>query len=177
MTLLAPFALALQTPTAPAAKPVAPLKIAPRAYFIAHCQRCHGVDGINFVPGFADEPLEKLRADIVRMADGPGGASLATEDVGVQLAYHRLMSEGLPFIAWTGRDGLVLKGEASDGATLKANIGTLKPGKDGEWTLTLASEADLARVRITATLDGKSSVLAPTTAPYAKLPEKKGLSG
>ena len=173
LLLLAPFALALQTPTAPAQKPVTPLKVAPRAYFTAHCQRCHGVDGINFVPGFADEPAEKLRADIVRMADGPGGASLAPEDVAVQVAYHRLMSDERPFVSWTGREGLVLRGEVSDGATLKANVGTMVMGKDGGWSLTLPSDADFTRLRLTATLGKVSSELVPYRTPYTRSLESK----
>ena len=67
---LLPFLLAaaqVPTPSTETKKPTAPLKLAPRAYFAAHCQRCHGVDGTNVSPGFAKEPLEKLGADIERV--------------------------------------------------------------------------------------------------------------
>src|SRR5437868_4756765 len=118
----------LQTPEKPEEKkPPAPLKLAPRAYFVAHCQRCHGVDGTNYAPQFAkDKPLEKLRFDIERMARGPGGLVLRPEDVEVQLAYHQLISAAKPFISWTGKDGLTLSGESTEGAKLSATVGELK---------------------------------------------------
>ena len=155
-----------------AKKPTEPLKTPPRAYFTDHCQRCHGTDGDHFIPGFATEPEAKLRADIVRMADGPGGASLKAEDVDVQVAYHRLISAQKPFVSWTGRDGLTLKGEVTDGATLTSNLGTPKIGEDGAWTLVLPSQADLAKLRLTAALGEAKTEFAPSESAFAKPAEK-----
>ncbi len=160
----------------PAKKPSEPLKSPPRAYFTAHCQRCHGVDGDHFIPGFADEPETKLRADIVRMAEGPGGAPLKPEDVDVQVAYHRLMSSERPFVSWTSRDGLTLKGEVTDGAKLTSNVGEPKVDEDGAWTLTLPSEADFTKLKLTATLDKKETVFAPSESPFSKA-TKEGEKG
>ncbi|GEM_PF-2495749 len=170
-----PLIAIAQTPAPQGAdeKPSAPLKVAPRAYFTAHCQRCHGVDGINFVPGFAKEPPDKLKADIVRMADGPGGAPLKPEDVEVQIAYHRLISAQKPFVAWTEREGLTLKGEVAEGADLKASVGKLTVDDDGVWTLVLPSEADLKTLRLTATLDKATTEFVPSESPFAKLKEEK----
>lgn len=169
-----PFLLAAQVPAPEAKKPTEPLKLAPRGYFAAHCQRCHGVDGTNFAPGFAKEPLEKLRADIVRMAEGPGGAPLKPEDVEVQLGYHQLISAEKPFVSWTGREGLVLKGEMTEGAKLVASVGTLKIGADEDaWTLTLPVGTDLPKLKLTATLDKQETVFVPSESAYAKPSEKK----
>ncbi len=175
--LKAPLALAalpilfafIQAPDAK--KPSAPLKNPPRAYFAAHCQRCHGVDGGNFIPGFADEPDAKLRADIVRMAEGPGGAPLKPEDVDVQVAYHRLISAEKPFVSWTARDGLTLKGEMTDGAKLSASVGELK-ADDSNWTLVLPSDADFKPLKLTATVGKKTTELVPSETPFAKPSEK-----
>lgn len=170
LVALAPIlAAAVQGPAEK--KPTEPLKVAPREYFARHCQRCHGVDGSNFVPGFADEPEEKLRADIVRMADGPGGAPLEPEDVEVQIAYHRLFSDERPFASWTAREGLTLTGELSEGAKLAANVGEAKIDKDGGWSLALPSEADFARLRLTATLGKRAAELIPSESPIAKPPK------
>lgn len=167
MALLAvPFLLAaIQEP---AKKPVEPLKTPPRSYFAAHCQRCHGIDGSNFIPGFADEQEAKLRADITRMADGPGAAPLKPEDVEVQVAYHRLISSERPFVSWTSREGLTLKGEVTDGAKLTANVGEPKVDEDDVWTLTLPSEADFARLKLTATVGKKTTEFVPSESAYAK---------
>jgi mono/diheme cytochrome c family protein len=158
----------------PEKKPPAPLKVAPRAYFTAHCQRCHGIDGSNFVPGFAkDKPLETLRADIVRMAEGPGGAPLKPEDVEVQVAYHQLISAERPFVSWTSREGRVLKGEVADGAKLTANVGTVVVDDDFVWTLTLPSEADFAKLELKATMGKKETALVPSETAFAKPEEPK----
>lgn len=178
--LLAMVPFALAAVQEPEKKPPAPLKVAPRAYFTAHCQRCHGVDGSNFVPGFAkDKPLETLRADIVRMAEGPGGAPLKPEDVEVQVAYHQLISAEKPFVSWTSREGLVLKGEVADGATLTANVGAVTVDDDYAWTLTLPSEAEFAKLKLTATIGKKETVLAPSETAFAKpdKPKKEDAEG
>lgn len=169
-----PFVLAaIQNPAEDDKKPPEPLKVAPRAYFVDHCQRCHGVDGFNYPANFAkDEGPEKLRADIIRMADGAGTAPIKEKkDVDVQVAYHELMSAKRPFIAWTGREGLKLKGEVSDGATLVSNLGKVEVNDDSEWTLTLASEADLAKLKLTATLEKKDSTLEFAKGSYSTLPK------
>lgn len=152
-----------------APKPGEPLKLAPRAYFVGHCQRCHGVDGANYPKDFAKaEGKDKLRADIVRMAAGPGGAPLKDPDVDVQMAYHALISDRRPFLSVTERKGAVVKGEVSDGATLKASIGTVEIDDDDEWTLTLPSDTDFAKVKLTATLGDKTTDLVPAESAYAK---------
>lgn len=178
LTLVAvPFVVAaVQTPAEDEKKPPEPLKLGPRAYFVDHCQRCHGVDGFNYPAGFAkDEGPEKLRADIIRMANGAGNAPLKEkQDVDVQVAYHELMSERRPFIAWTKRDGLTLKGEVSDGATLISNLGKVEVNDDSEWSLTLTSEADLPKLKLTATLEKKEVSLEPAKAAYATLPKEDG---
>lgn len=161
----------------PANKPSEPLKTPPRAYFADHCQRCHGIDGGNFIPGFADEPDAKLRADIVRMADGPGGAPLKPEDVDVQMAYHRLISAEHPFVSWTSRDGLTLKGEVTDGAKLTASIGDVRVDENDVWTLTLPSEGDFAKLKLTATLGKRTTEFVPSESPFAKPEPKKEPAG
>jgi len=161
-----------------AKKPPAPLKTPPRIYFRDHCQRCHGVDGSNLIPGFADrETPEKLRADVKRMADGPGEAPLGEKDLEVQTVYMQLVSAGKPFLAWTALKGTTLSGEASDGATVTATLGD-QPIKvvvddDYQWTLVLPSIDDLAKLKVTATLEKQSTVLTPAEKPYGTLPKPK----
>lgn len=156
----------------------APLKVAPRAYFIDHCQRCHGVDGSNLIPGFAEkETVEKLKFDVKRMADGAGEAPLEDKDLDVQTAYMQLASAAKPFIAWTKIDGTTLSGEVSDSATLTAALGDkpleIKLDDDYRWTVALPSLDDLPKLKITATLEKKSSVLIPAERPYSVLPNPK----
>lgn len=175
--VLVPLVLAVvQTPEKPVEKkPTEPLKVAPRAYFVAHCQRCHGVDGVNYTPQFAkDKPLDKLKFDIERMARGPGGLALKAEDIEVQVAYHQLISAGKPFVSWTGREGLVLSGELTEGAKLSANLGELKVDEDeSTWTLKLPSAGDLAKVKLTATLEKEKTEFVPSESAFAKLPPPK----
>src|SRR5579862_4680508 len=88
-----------QDPTAPSEKkPTEPLKFAPRDYFVKACQRCHGVDGSNYEAGFAKKDSdEMLRHDIDRMAKGAGNQPIGSAEIEVQMAYHRLISDGKPF--------------------------------------------------------------------------------
>ena len=176
VALLPLLAAAAQQP-ASEKKPPAPLKLAPRAYFVAHCQRCHGVDGVNFVPGFAQEPPDKLRADIVRMADGPGGAPLKPEDVEAQVAYHQLISQERPFVSWTSREGRLLKGEVSEGAKLTSNLGEPKVDEDSNWTLALPPEADLSKLKLTAAFGKRETELVPAESAFAKPPKPKPDAG
>jgi hypothetical protein len=166
----------LQTPEKPEEKkPPAPLKLAPRAYFVAHCQRCHGVDGTNYAPQFAkDKPLDKLKFDIERMARGPGGLPLKPEDVEVQIAYHQLISAAKPFLSWTAQEGLTLSGEFTEGAKLTANLGELKIDEDeSTWTLKLPMESDFKKLKLTATLEKEKTDLVPSESSFAKLPKKE----
>jgi len=155
-----------------------PLKVAPRVYFIDHCQRCHGVDGSNLIPGFAEkETVEKLKFDVKRMADGAGEAPLEDKDLDVQTAYMQLASAAKPFIAWTKIEGTTLTGEVSDSATVSATLGDkpleIKLDDDYRWTLTLPSLDDLSKLKITATLEKKTSILIPAEKSYSVLPKPK----
>ena len=160
-------------------KPAEPLKQAPRAYYRDHCQRCHGVDGCNFLPGYAQrESTEKLKADVKRMADGPGDLPLKEFDLEVQTAYARLASAGKPFLSWIEQKDLFLTGEFSDGATVTAMIGE-KPIKvetnddEDQWRITLPSKDDLKLLKVTATIDKKSIELRPYEQAYADTPKPK----
>lgn len=157
------------------AKPAEPLKIAPRAYYRDHCQRCHGVDGINFLPGYAQKaPLDKLRADVRRMAVGAGEAPLEAPDIEVQTAYAELASAGKPFLSWTGKKDLVLTGEASLGSDVTAMVNgkPIKVEVDDEtsnWTIILASQSDLRTLQISAKLEKQVSSFKPFERAYSVL--------
>ena len=175
LVLALPFAVAAVVPDGER-KPPAPLKLGPRAYYRDHCQRCHGVDGSNLEPGYAQkETLEKLKADVKRMAEGPGGKPLEGEDLDAQTEYMRLASAGRPFLAWTGVKGAVVAGEASDGAKVVATVGDraleVKTDEDNGWTVTLPSEGDLARLKVTATLEKKDCELRPAEKAWAEMPK------
>jgi len=156
-----------------AKKPVEPLKFGPRDYFVARCQRCHGVDGTNYTAGFAKKDTdEMLRHDIDRMAKGAGNQPIKDDEIDVQMAYHRLMSDGKPFISWTGRKDLVLTGEVTDGAKLMAKIGDktvdVKVDDDDHWKLSLASSGDWEKVVLTAEMEKKKTSLELVKSAYSK---------
>ncbi len=159
-------------------KPVEPLKNAPRVYYREHCQRCHGVDGTNFIPGYAQkETREKLRADVKRMAEGAGESPLKDFDIEVQTEYAALASAMKPFLAWTSRDGLVIKGEATADSEVKAMVGDkpiqVEVDDDNNWTIRLESEDQFKSLKVIATMEKQSTELRPSEKAYSVMPKPK----
>ena len=90
----------------------------PMAYFTAHCQRCHGPEGSRY-PDLTDRSDAQLEESIEEMAEGPGGAPLTPEGLALQVAYHRAIRAGEPFVQIAGFEGDRAVGYASPGATLE----------------------------------------------------------
>lgn len=110
------------TPASPAAASSAPdalpLSTGPITFFENQCARCHGSYGAQY-----GEALRALAdADLARFVDemivGPGMASLPPADVAAQVAYHRSMVDGRPFLAITSRNGASIGGEVTPGAAV-----------------------------------------------------------
>ncbi|CAN5578728.1 hypothetical protein BH11ARM2_BH11ARM2_24200 [soil metagenome] len=107
------------------------------SYFEDRCARCHGPQGSFFTADFAKgQDDEKLAASTKAMCDGPGGAPLKEEELKVEVAYMRAVSEGKTFIVWTS-DKDKFDGETSaekltatvDGKPVSVEV------KDGAWSL------------------------------------------
>jgi hypothetical protein len=110
-----------QVTTAPTTAPAnglnSPTGFGPLTYFQNNCARCHGDYGSAYGEAFGkhltDAQLEKVIDD---MAFGPGNAPLQPRELAVQIAYHKAMIAGQPFVTVTKiiTDGAnaILEGEA-----------------------------------------------------------------
>ena len=122
---------------------VKPLKVAPVAYYDGKCARCHGPNGSFYEQNFAAKyDNAGLIAVLKRMAEGPGGAPLADEDLAAQAAYHRAIAANAPFFSLL-KTGLEVSGETT-GDRIKAKVlGKSLPVKikDGIWSVKLKTAA------------------------------------
>lgn len=120
----------------------APVKVAkrgPAAYFEQSCAPCHGPRGTMFAPDFdAKYDDQSLAETILRMADGPGKAPLDPQEISAQVALHRAIARGVPFLSVTSYDGGVLRGEIV-GAEAVTSAGYPAPVKvaDGMWSVSV----------------------------------------
>jgi hypothetical protein len=152
-------------------KPVEPVKHAPIEYFNDHCSHCHGKNGIYLEAGFATGKTDaEITDEIKEMADGPGQAPLDKDDLPVQLALHRSLSDEAPFAVWTKRKDLQLSGELTPDTELKAFVGPkaidLKV-EDGRWSLNLRQAGDLDDLRLKASKDKKVAILNFKVMPFS----------
>ena len=119
------------------------------AYFEAHCAGCHGPDGMLFAPGMDERhPGPDLAHIIDEMAAGPGMAPIDGPDLEAQVAFHRSLIDGRPFLAWTGQSGDAVAGEVTRGSRVRV----LTPG--GE-----AVDAEIDGFRWTANAAGQGLVV------------------
>lgn len=155
---------------------VEPLKTAPLKYFSDHCERCHGENGFNYPAKFAEGMAdEDLRKKLVDMCDGPGGKSLDPPDIAAQMAFHRAISDGAPFIAWTGRQGERFEGEVTPDATLSTEPKVEVTIEDGHWSLTLPPAVSLKELVLRAKTKDREAELAFAKAAVSQ-PRKEGKS-
>jgi hypothetical protein len=155
-----------------------PLEVAPIDYFEQHCSRCHGENGMNFIPGFAAKKSdEELSGTIKDMATGPGHAPLKEADIVVQLAYHRAMSEAAPFISWTGFSHDVMEGEVTPDSKMKANLGLKVDLEEGHWKIQVPDGTNLSKVEISATLHEKSAILKISESSCSQVEKKRDNEG
>ena len=144
----------------PVKKPVEPLRVAPFEYFTDHCMRCHGENGMNYATDFANGKTdEALLAVLKSMAAGPGQSPLEKEDLVVQLAYHRAISEKRPFMAWTSVEGQTLSGEVTPNTILSCTPELPVTMKEGKWSIELPINAKPASFALKAHIDKRSASL------------------
>ena len=117
---------ATQAVMAPATEPVTPngaltdeqLDYArrPITYFNDKCGKCHGNYGTYWLEGvIAGLGERKLREEVELMAAGPSQAPLEGLALEVQVAYHRSLADGRPFVTVI-RDENPLAGEVTPGS-------------------------------------------------------------
>lgn len=159
----------------PAGPPPEPLAYQPVEYFEINCARCHGSYGSSYGEAFGDGLGDhELHEYVDEMAAGPGMAPLEGAELEAQVAFHRSMIDGRPFIAWTGFNQETLTGELSDGASLEASFGgeTLNASANGaQWTVQTPDgfnpQTDLAQVELTAMRGEKQTRLRLNESPFS----------
>lgn len=143
--------------------PPTPVKIPPLAYFASHCSRCHGYYGANYGASFGKNLSEaKLREAVMQMAAGPGGAPLAGSDLDAEVAFHRSLVTGEPFLVWSSLKSQTLKGEVSPDASVTATLSGKAVAvrqNDTAWELVLPAKASAAQVVLKAKREAKTSTL------------------
>lgn len=99
---------------------VSPLEHQPLEYFDLYCARCHGPWGDFYGDGFGghltDDGLEEIVAE---MAAGPAGAPLEEDALAAQVAFHRSLLAGEPFLVFGGLSEGVMSGEVRPGSTVR----------------------------------------------------------
>jgi hypothetical protein len=159
-------------------KPVEPVKHAPIEYFNDHCAHCHGKNGVYLEAGFATGKSDaEVKDEIKEMADGPGQSPLDRDDLPVQLALHRSLSDEAPFAVWTKRKDLHLSGETTPDTDLKALVGSRTLDvkiEDGRWSLTLDQASDLDQLRLEASKGKKIAILNFKTLPFSEPKKDSG---
>ncbi len=113
------------TPAAPpppaAAVPAGPverLTVGPITFFNESCARCHGSYGSNYGEALRQPGDDELTRIIGEMIVGPAMSDLPQPDIRAQVAYHRSLIDGRPFVAVTGRDASSISGEITPGAAV-----------------------------------------------------------
>lgn len=120
----------------------------PITYFNARCGACHGNYGSYWLEGvLANLSDDELRTVVDEMALGPAQAPLEELALDVQVAYHRSLIDGRPFVsAFRSNSGLA--GEVTPGSrvVLITPSGEREARVEGHaWT---SDAKDAARVRV-----------------------------
>ena len=157
------------------AQPPAPqprsVSTAPLTYFQDNCARCHGDEGAFYdKAALAKRADAQLRQSIRDMADGPGDAPLSGEGVAVQMALHRAIAKGAPFLAVTKWQAPVLQGEATAGSRVWLELGSAKMNAEisgSQWKIALPSKVDWAKSSLHAALGGQDVSLLPVVSGYS----------
>ncbi len=119
-------------PAGPAAAalagPVEPLTVGPITFFNESCARCHGSYGSNYGEALRRLGDDELTRIVGEMIVGPAMSDLSQPDTRAQVAYHRSLIDGRPFVAMTGRDASSISGEVTPGAAVGVVAGGRRVG-------------------------------------------------
>lgn len=152
---------------------VRPLGARPVAYFERACAGCHGEEGSLYAAGFGERLTDEALADKVRtMASGPAQAPIEGRELDAQVAYHRSMIAGEPFLVFVGARGEDLVFESSPGATVTAvgegrrlRVRRAKPDDESENALWLVP--NVGELTVTAAREKKKVSLDPVLAAWS----------
>lgn len=155
-------------PTPPAPPPTL-AGLRPLTYFEDNCSRCHGPYGSFYGDTFGKKLTpEQLHRVVDEMAAGPGNAPLQGAELEAQVAYHRSLIDGKPFLILTEikeENGQhILHGEATPDSQVELLINDVPtPAKlEGHrWSIPLPS-LNFSQLSIRATKDGHTTTLNPT---------------
>ncbi|MGE4196849.1 MAG: hypothetical protein AB7G11_06975 [Phycisphaerales bacterium] len=77
------------------------LTVGPITFFQQSCARCHGPFGSMYDQTLGKAGDATLRADVVRMVEGPAQKRLGTEEIDALVAYHRALADERAFVIVT----------------------------------------------------------------------------
>lgn len=146
----------------PPMKPTPPT-IAPISYFEDRCARCHGPHGSFYGDDFGKKlPEPALRKVVSDMCRVQGDSPLKGVDLDAEVAYHRALIAGDPFIVVIhAKDGR-LSGEVTEKAavTVKFKRSTVSAEvKLVSWSVSVPKGEKAEDAVVTATLQKRSTVV------------------
>jgi hypothetical protein len=150
---LLPLAVALQT----GQKPPEPTGFAPIAFFNKKCVYCHAKDGEAYSPaalrGYSEAALA---ARLLEMTEERAKAPLTDKEREVLASWFRSLGKEQPYVAWVSWKDGEARFEASKGARVTTNKGTVR-AVEGVWVITgVAKPTELV---VTAAVGSKKTVL------------------
>ena len=157
--------------TAPATQPLTAEQLEyarrPISYFNDNCGKCHGSYGTYWLGGvLAGLGEQKLREEVDLMAAGPARAPLEGLALEAQVAYHRSLVDGRPFVT-VFREPSGLAGEVTPGS----RVLLMSSGREQEaevtehrWSSSLRDATAVRVVRDGATTELPLEALGPEDA-------------
>ncbi|MGH7130933.1 MAG: hypothetical protein ACREJO_03190 [Phycisphaerales bacterium] len=150
---------------APPTPIVAPVGFDPIGYYQEKCEHCHGPYGMVWSAGFSHRYGELELFDRVRtMCAGAANAPLEAAPLDAVFAYIRSIGRGEVFLAYTAREGKVIRGEVTPGSTVTLVVGGKRIKAEVvefEWTAPL--EATAGPAEVIAEREGKTARIDLTT--------------
>lgn len=129
------------------------LAFAPVAYYMQNCQHCHGPGASKHLKELQRLSDDDLRDTVLRMSEGFGNAPISGAQLHAVVAFHRAVIREEPFLAVTGIEGGVVRGEASGAEKLEARLGDVELNvelSNGQWVVNLPENADVSQLLLTA---------------------------
>jgi len=163
-----------QTPSPAATAPTtAPAPaFAAMAYYDQNCAHCHGPEGTFYGPTLGQDLTDaQLQKKVDFMANGPGNAPLAADQLPVETAFHRALIMRRPFLSVTQIDAKgAWAGESMPDSKVIIHIGTKEieaTCDDYDWTAQVPPGTKPSDVTITALHKGATTTLNPGESMYS----------